>query len=64
MVVGLILVVYSTIITVIYFGHDCPAVTESEISEEYVEKVKEISNAETKDDVDSLLLELYGFSSD
>ena len=37
--------------------------TQLEITEEYVQKLDEISKADSRSDIDSLLLQLYGFKS-
>ena len=42
--------------------HECPAPNIPEIQKKYVEQIKEISHADS-DDIDSLLLELYGLES-
>lgn len=47
------------ILTVKLYRHECPEPNLPEIQKNYVEKIKEINNADS-DDIDSLLLELYG----
>lgn len=45
-------------------AHKCePYKNEVILQNEYREKINEINNAEDRDTIDSLLLELYGFSS-
>lgn len=42
--------------------HECQR-TQIEINEELKTKIEKIDDAETRHDIDSLLLELYGFES-
>lgn len=56
-----------TFVLIIYLslrlaGHECRK-TPIEIQHEYKEKMEEINNAEDPNTIDSLLRELYGFSS-
>lgn len=50
---------------ILWLNYDCPGndKTIEQVNEKYIEQLTEISNAETKDDIDSLLRELYGFDS-
>ena len=57
--VGIALVIYSIVITILYFGHECPELPkEVELQEKYVEQIKEISHAKPED-IDSLLHVYY-----
>ena len=43
--------------------HECPKLTIPELKEKNIEKIKEIYNIESNDDLDSLLFELYNFGA-
>lgn len=68
---GAYLVVYSTVMTALavlfctlWITYDCPeATTTPELTEENVQIIKNIQDAETKNDVDSLTNALFGFES-
>jgi len=51
------------IMAVIWNGHECPKQELPEITEKHIQQIKRIGNAETKQDIDSLLIELYNFGS-
>jgi hypothetical protein len=51
------------IVSISYHNHECPKVEIPELTKETIEQIKKINNAETINDIDSLLLELYGFNS-
>ena len=51
-----------TVVSFKLLTKECEEVNIPEIQKEYVEKIKEITHADSND-VDSLLLELYGFES-
>tara|TARA_R110000822_G_scaffold47155_3_gene125256 strand:+ start:3248 stop:3475 length:228 start_codon:yes stop_codon:yes gene_type:complete len=69
--ITLILVVYYAVSTlsallffVLWLTYECPEVIrEADIRQETVQEIKEIINAESKTDIDSLLHELYDFKS-
>lgn len=44
--------------------YSCPEPTTVEIKEKYVQEIKEISEADNKHDIDSLLLKHFGFKSE
>jgi hypothetical protein len=51
------------IVSISYYNHECPKVETPEIQKKNLLLIKKINNAETKNNIDSLLLELYGFNS-
>lgn len=51
------------IMAIVWSGQSCPKPTKPQLDEIHLNKIKEIQNAETKNDVDSLLIDLYGFKS-
>ena len=64
------LIIYSIIVSfvmilliVMYNSHQCPKLETPVLQEKYINEIKKISNAENKTDIDSLLLEYYGFKS-
>jgi hypothetical protein len=57
-----------SILAIVFFSlwlkHECPELkTEIEIQKIHKEQIKIIENAETKTELDSLLIQLYGFES-
>ena len=65
--IGIVIVwnLWTIVATILVVTHKCPEPTPKlqEVNQKYVEQIKEISHAETKDDIDSLLREFYGFES-
>ena len=68
---GFWLIIYALVLTfgfigliVKYYNYECPEPNIPEITEANQKKINEINDAQTKDDIDSLLLELYGFKSE
>lgn len=62
------LAVYSFIVSVCLvlslancYYHECKKREIPEITKEYIEQIKNITNAETINDIDSLFIKLYGF---
>jgi len=51
------------IMAVIWSKHECPKQERPVITEKHLQQIKKIGNAETKQDIDSLLFELYNFRS-
>lgn len=49
--------------SIVWSKHECPKPMKPEITQKHLEQIKRIGNAETRNDIDSLLLELYGFES-
>lgn len=47
----------------LWLKHECPITERIVIKEKYIEQLKEITHADTKDDIDSLLFEHFGFQS-
>jgi hypothetical protein len=63
-IIGAFLVTFAlVIVSISYYNHECPKVEIPELTKETIEQIKKINNAETINDIDSLLLELYGFGS-
>jgi len=59
-----ILIIWGVVFFVLWKTHECPKVNVPEVTKEYINKVKQISDAEDKHTIDSLMLELYGFQPD
>lgn len=62
-VANVIFVATITIISVIWSKHECPKQELPTITQKHLQQIKRIGNAETKQDIDSLLFELYNFGS-
>lgn len=62
-IANVILVATIIIMAVVWNKHECPIQEPQIITEKYLQQIKRIGNAETKNDIDSLLVELYNFGS-
>jgi hypothetical protein len=51
------------IMAIVWSEHECPKQELPVITEKHLQQIKKIGNAETKQDIDSLLFELYNFGS-
>jgi len=51
------------IMSIVWNKHECPKQELPVITEKHLQQIKKIGNAETKQDIDSLLFELYNFGS-
>jgi hypothetical protein len=51
------------IMSIVWSKHECPKQELPIITEKHLQQIKKIGNAETKQDIDSLLFELYNFGS-
>jgi len=51
------------IMAIVWSNDECPAQELPPITEVTQQQIKKIGNAETKNDVDSLLIKYYGFQS-
>ena len=60
---NVILIATVIIMAVVWSKHECPKQELPTITEKHLQQIKRIGNAETKNDIDSLLIELYGFKS-
>ena len=67
---GFWVIIYSTLTTativimaIVWSNQECPAQELPPITEVSQQQIKQIGNAETKNDVDSLLIKYYGFKS-
>jgi hypothetical protein len=60
---NVILTVTIIAMAIVWSKHECPKQELPIITEKHLEQIKRIGNAETKHDIDSLLFELYNFSS-
>ena len=61
-VYGFIISIALVIVSVKLSTGGCEELTPPEMTEKYVEQIKEISHADSSD-IDSLLVELFGFES-
>jgi len=62
-IANVILVATIIIMAVVWNKHECPKQELPIITEKHLQQIKRIGNAETKHDIDSLLMELYNFGS-
>tara|TARA_R110000868_G_scaffold68508_1_gene202478 strand:- start:458 stop:688 length:231 start_codon:yes stop_codon:yes gene_type:complete len=62
-IANVILVATIIIMAVVWNKHECPKQEAPIITEKHLQQIKRIGNAETKNDIDSLLMELYNFGS-
>tara|TARA_R110000772_G_scaffold211986_1_gene322528 strand:+ start:1178 stop:1408 length:231 start_codon:yes stop_codon:yes gene_type:complete len=62
-IANVILVATIIIMAVVWNKHECPIQEPQIITEKHLQQIKRIGNAETKNDIDSLLIELYNFGS-
>jgi len=62
-VANVILLATIIIMAVVWSKHECPIQEPQIITEKHLQQIKRIGNAETKNDIDSLLFELYNFGS-
>ena len=62
-IANVILVATIIIMAVVWNKHECPKQELPIITEKHLQQIKRIGNAETKNDIDSLLIELYNFGS-
>lgn len=62
-IANVILVATIIIMAVVWNKHECPIQEPQIITEKHLQQIKRIGNAETKNDIDSLLVELYNFGS-
>lgn len=62
-VTNVILIATIIIMSIVWGKHECPKQEMPVITEKHLEQIKKIGNAETKQDIDSLLFELYNFGS-
>ena len=58
---NVILTATVVIMAVVWSKHECPKQELPIITEKHLQQIKQIGNAETKQDIDSLLIELYNF---
>lgn len=63
LVYGFLTTITIVVMSFMIAKHRCPQIERPIITEITQQQIKRIGNAETKDDIDSLLFELYNFRS-
>lgn len=64
LILNVIFIATIIIMAVIWSKHECQKQELPTITEKHLQQIKRIGNAETKNDIDSLLMEFYGFKSE
>jgi hypothetical protein len=62
-IANIIFIATVIIMAIVWSKHECPKQELPVITEKHLQQIKKIGNAETKQDIDSLLFELYNFRS-